>query len=46
MKTLLSYLLLSSLTITVAGCNTWSGIGQDMQKVGSKIQAQGDKVKH
>ena len=45
MKNLCSALVLLSLTLVAAGCNTWSGFGQDLQKVGSKVQQQGDKVK-
>ena len=30
---------------TLQACNTWSGFGQDMQKLGKKIEKQGDKDK-
>lgn len=36
--------LVLSFTLAAAGCNTWSGFGQDLQKVGQKVQKQGDKV--
>lgn len=27
----------------LAGCNTWRGFGQDVQKVGEKIETSGSK---
>jgi predicted small secreted protein len=29
----------------ISGCSTWSGFGQDLQKLGRKIEKQGDKDK-
>lgn len=46
MKTIAKTLIVMTLCSLAAGCNTWSGFGQDLQKVGSKVQEQGDKVKH
>lgn len=46
MKTIATPLIVMTLCLLAAGCNTWSGFGQDLQKVGSKVQEQGDKVKH
>jgi predicted small secreted protein len=31
--------------ICISGCSTWSGFGQDLQKLGKKIEKQGDKDK-
>ncbi|GAB6046945.1 hypothetical protein JCM19379_07680 [Methyloparacoccus murrellii] len=38
--------LMLATSLLLSGCNTWSGFGQDLQKVGQKVQQQGDKVKH
>jgi predicted small secreted protein len=46
MKSIISSLVLVSVCLMATACNTWSGFGQDLQKVGSKVQSQGDKVKH
>lgn len=46
MKSMITRLVLISVCLMATGCNTWSGFGQDLQKVGSKVQSQGDKVKH
>jgi len=35
-------LLLAALTL-LSSCSTWSGFGQDLQKLGKKIEKQGDK---
>jgi len=37
-------LILTALTF-ISGCSTWSGFGQDLQKLGRKIEKQGDKDK-
>jgi len=37
-------LILTALTF-ICGCSTWSGFGQDLQKLGRKIEKQGDKDK-
>jgi len=44
MRALLSQALLVALCLVFSGCNTWSGFGKDMQKVGQKVEQQGDKV--
>jgi len=36
--------LLTALALALTACNTWKGFGQDLQKVGQKVQKQGDKV--
>ena len=36
--------LLTALILALTACNTWKGFGQDLQKVGQKVQKQGDKV--
>lgn len=46
MKTIATQLIVMTLCLLATGCNTWSGFGQDLQKVGTKVQEQGDKVKH
>jgi predicted small secreted protein len=33
-----------TIALALSGCNTWSGFGKDLQKVGEKVQTQGDKV--
>jgi predicted small secreted protein len=45
MKTKITRILLVTFVLVSAGCNTWSGFGKDLQKVGTKVQSQGDKVK-
>jgi predicted small secreted protein len=35
-------LLLATLTL-MSACSAWSGFGQDLQKLGKKIEKQGDK---
>ena len=45
MKASFLALALAPLILMLTGCNTWSGFGQDLQKVGQKIQNQGDKGK-
>ncbi len=37
-------LILTVITL-LSGCSTWSGFGQDLQKLGKKIEKQGDKDK-
>ena len=37
MKTLLSTLILG-FCLSLAGCNTFQGVGQDLQKAGEKIE--------
>ena len=44
MKALLNPVILIALCLAFSGCNTWSGFGKDMQKVGQKVEQQGDKV--
>lgn len=46
MKSKVLPLFLISLGLILSGCNTWSGFGKDMQKVGSKVEQQGEKVNH
>jgi predicted small secreted protein len=41
MKPMFAVLILAA--ITLAGCNTWSGFGQDVQKAGESIEKQGNK---
>lgn len=36
--TTLLALSLASVTLLLAGCNTFRGVGQDVQKVGEKIE--------
>lgn len=36
---------LAALSMVVAGCNTMSGFGQDMQKGGEKIEKSADEHK-
>lgn len=38
MKKITSIMLLLAFTLGLAGCNTFRGFGQDMQKGGEKIQ--------
>ena len=45
MQSSITRILLVTFLLMTAGCNTWSGFGKDLQKVGSKVQSQGDKVK-
>lgn len=42
MKTIVSLLTLA-LVMTLCGCNTVRGIGQDVQKAGEKIEGVGKK---
>ena len=42
MKTLLTFLAIA-FTLTVAGCNTVKGVGQDVQKAGEKIEGAAKK---
>jgi predicted small secreted protein len=44
MKALMSSVILLTFCLAFTGCNTWSGLGKDMQKVGQKVEQQGDKV--
>ncbi|MFM2007479.1 MAG: hypothetical protein RLZZ09_3134 [Pseudomonadota bacterium] len=44
MKALRSPVIFLALCLALSGCNTWSGLGKDMQKVGQKVEQQGDKV--
>ena len=44
MKSIASPLILIALSLAFTGCNTWSGFGKDMQKVGQKVEQQGDTV--
>ena len=37
MKTL-TMVFIASLTLLISGCNTFRGVGQDVQKVGEKIE--------
>ena len=36
--------LFMTLALALTACNTWKGFGEDLQKVGQKVQKQGDKV--
>ena len=38
MKRIFSAVLLAAFALTVAGCNTIRGVGQDVQKAGEKIE--------
>lgn len=46
MISMITRTLLVAVFLMAVGCNTWSGFGQDLQKVGTKVQSQGDKVKY
>ena len=46
MKSLFNPMVFLFLCLTITGCNTWSGLGKDMQKVGQQVEQQGDKVNH
>ncbi len=37
MKKLITFMLLA-VVLVLAGCNTWHGFGQDLEKAGEKIQ--------
>jgi predicted small secreted protein len=37
MKKLVTFMLLASVLV-LAGCNTWRGFGEDLEKAGEKIQ--------
>jgi predicted small secreted protein len=37
MKKLIAFMLLA-VVLVLAGCNTWRGFGQDLEKAGEKIQ--------
>nr|WP_300310186.1 entericidin A/B family lipoprotein [Halomonas sp.] len=44
MKRMLSLVLISLLTMAVlTGCNTWRGVGQDIEKGGEAIQNSANK---
>ena len=38
MKRILSIALLAAFAVSVVGCNTVKGVGQDVQKAGEKIE--------
>lgn len=38
-----SIAVLSACLLLIAGCNTWRGFGQDVQKAGEKIEQSGNK---
>jgi entericidin A len=38
MKTLIAMLLISLLSLSIAGCNTTRGFGQDLEKLGDNIE--------
>jgi predicted small secreted protein len=44
MTRLVTISLFVTVALTLSACNTWKGFGQDLQKVGQKVQKQGDKV--
>lgn len=43
MKRILSTALLSAFVLSVVGCNTVKGVGQDVQKAGEKIEGAAKK---
>lgn len=43
MKRILSSVLLAALALSVVGCNTVKGVGQDVQKAGEKIEGAAKK---
>jgi predicted small secreted protein len=46
MTRFLSIGLFMVLPLALTACNTWKGFGEDLQKVGQKVQKQGDNVNH
>ena len=43
MKKLFALMSVIALLVAVSGCNTVKGFGQDLQKVGDKIEDKADK---
>ncbi len=45
MKTIIATLIAIAAAVSLAGCNTVHGMGQDIQKAGSSIEKAADKNK-
>lgn len=43
MKICIAVLLVTGLGISLSGCNTWAGLGQDIQSMGHKMENQGKR---
>jgi len=43
MKKIIALCTLCMITLTLVGCNTMSGFGKDVQKVGSKVEGAAKK---